>query len=377
MNYTLPPEQQLIDLTVVSKDHISQGKELIGGLLCCSVFEIYLTALGNHFSLEYRNKNELLEDLVKHISPPERDLLDKIRTKRNDVIHANSMKGSGNTRISAQLLADCRQLVTLCESFFLQQEAEDDEVVADSFFRLFPETWIRPEGELPVEIKEDYFADLMLAQKAYMQPLAYHLQRHFLDKLEGNNPRKLRFHDLSRVNRSSGYVWMSAVPALDGRRARVYLPGLTVLFTPHEIAVYLELPGKSHDYKRHYYEQFLQRGKIKDFLAIPTVKRRNFEFFHTWWYATREPLGPAKEYMNNRSQKRKEWRITEKTDEVLHDLSAGKDIFTRNFFLIGKGYSREKVLNSDLRFCLHEEIVADLTALHILQKDLLDGAAGL
>ena len=67
----------------------------------------------------------------------------------------------------------------------------------------------------------------------------------------------------------------------------------------------------------------------------------------------RQPVGSVAEYMNNRVQKRKEWELVEKTNTVLADLNAQKTIFTQNFFLIGKGYSRDSILKSELRYSQH------------------------
>jgi hypothetical protein len=376
MQLSFPPPQPLLDLVFVARDYVQSGKELIGGLLCCSVFEIYIKHVGTTLLLKYRDAKELINDLRENqsekISLNDINRLDKLREKRNDVMHANSMKKSAIEKIEAYLISDCIELVNLSSDFFLQEQKTDEEYIADATFRLFPNSWLKPKGDLPPEILPQYFADLIVALREYMQPLGKYLQEECLDRLDDKNPFRLKFNDLSRVNRSSGYIWISAVPASQNRRDRVYFPGLTVLFMPHEIAVYLELPGKSHKYKRVYYEQMLQRGKIKDFLSLAETKRRGFEFFHTWWYAMRQPVGSVADYLNNRTQKRKEWELAEKTNAVLADLNAQKSILTQNFFLIGKGYSRDEILGGDLRYSLHKEIVEDLNALYRLQKILLD-----
>lgn len=349
---------------------------MIGGLICCSVFELYINLIQTTLRVKTLDADELIKDLQKGFADKFKlssiEQLDDLRKKRNAVIHANSMKKSAATKIETNLISDCIELVELSSDFFLEALNTDDEDIADATFRLFPNSWLEPEGELPPEILPLYFADLIVAQREYMQPLGKYLQVECLDKLDNTNPLRLRFNNLSRVNRSSGYIWISAVPTNQKRRERVYSPGLTVLFMPHEIAVYLELPGKSHKYKKVYCEELLQKGKIKEFLSLPETKRRNLEFFHTWWYAMRQPIGSSAEYMRYSTQKRKDWRLAEITNAVLASLDDEKRILPQNFFLIGKGYHRDKILESNLRKTLHTEIAEDLKALYQLQKMILN-----
>lgn len=379
-----PPTQQIKDLVYLAQDYVKSGKELVGGLLCCFALEIYVKGISATYFLEKSGISQLLQEL-ETIKTEYKIDIDKIRyinRIRNKIIHIYSNKNTKSVKIGADLSEDCREIVSLASAYFLQEgDKFDDEHIADAMYRMFPGAWLKPEKSQqsppsPPEILSEYFADLTLAQSKYMLPLAQFLQNKCLARLDGNNPRGLKFNDLSRVNRTSGYIWISAVPSGDKRRNRVYFPGLTVLFMPHEVAVYLELPGKSHPFKKFYYWEMLQKGKIKDFLANPEVKRRKFEFFHTWWYFMRQPIGTTDEYLKNPTKKRQEWQIAEKSQRILDDLEVKKDIFTQNFFLIGKGYQRDDILSSDLKYNLHDQIIADLTALYKLQKILLDAVNG-
>ena len=124
----------------------------------------------------------------------------------------------------------------------------------------------------------------------------------------------------------------------------------------------------------------IDNGQIKNYLT-PVMAQRGFEFFHTWWYANREVVKigedkrrlTVKEYLDDPEKASAECGFKIKAQQVLKDLKGGKDIFKQNYFLIGKGYPRESILeNERLATSLHEEILLDLNALYPLLKGIYD-----
>jgi len=367
----------LESILIVAENRIENKQELIGGLLCCAILEAYILQLRIEFNIHLKDdspNHDYIEEFFneKKISFSEKQQLLSIKILRNDILHFNNAKSKQSNDINATVIEDSKTIKNLLiKLLYPGWEKPDYELLADKEAGLFPNWWsiINEKNNplIPPEITAEYFANLKTAQKRYMIPLGEYLQTKCLKTLHS----ELRFADLSRVNSTSGYVWMSAVPT-GKRRARVRLPGLTVLFMPHEVAIYLELPGKSHVYKKEYYSNLLFDEKFLEYISSEDVKKRNFEFFHTWWYAMREYACSIEQYVDSVRGKNEQWQyLLSKTREIFDKLSEEQPIFTQNFFLVGKGYSRKDILNDEyLRTQLHEEIIQDLKALYPIYEML-------
>lgn len=376
------PVNALKQLLIVAENRIDNKQELLGGLLCCAFFEAYIIQQKNIRARKEDNTVDFIRYLKNHrlIDHREHNVLQRLRQLRNNIIHFGEAKEIHPNAAIDSAIEDSKKIKEELINFFYRRwEYADYEELADAEASLFPNWWSAistMEDETtsgPNRILPEYFANLKTAQMDYMLPLGAYLQRNCLAELD----QDLKFTDLSRVNSTSGYVWMSAVRS-KYRRARVKYPGLTVLFMPHEIAVYLELPGKSHKYKKEYYSRLLYDDDFLNYISSPKVLGRNFEFFHTWWYATREPICSINQYVNDVNNKEGLWfDVKQKSEEMSKILAENQPIFTQNFYLLGKGYQRKQILDSEhLSTRIHEEIAADLQTLYpiyeMLQKMVSD-----
>jgi len=367
-------------LLIIADNRIENKQEIIGGLICCAILEAYVIQLSIEFNVSMSGVNGNKEYIIKlyennKINNYERDKLFSINNLRNDIIHFNEARiMQSNDIINARVIDNSKEIKSqFIKLLYPGWKKPDYELLADKEAGLFPNWWsiINEKNKPPVppEIKTEFFANLKTAQEKYMIPLGEYLQTECLKTLHP----ELRFADLSRINSTSGYVWMSAVSTRK-RRARVRHPGLTVLFMPHEVAVYLELPGKSHDYKKEYYGNLLFDEKFLDYISSEDVKKRSFEFFHTWWYAMREQACSVEHYVASVRGKDGQWEcLLSRTREIFDKLAEEQPIFTQNFFLIGKGYPRKDILSDEhLRTRLHEEIIQDFKALFPIYEMLQD-----
>ena len=66
MSLSIAPSHQIEDLLLVAQNYFTQGKELIGGLICSSIFEIYLNQAKKEKGILASNSEYLLTELREH-----------------------------------------------------------------------------------------------------------------------------------------------------------------------------------------------------------------------------------------------------------------------------------------------------------------------
>jgi hypothetical protein len=298
-------------------------------------------------------KEGLIEDSI------ETGLL-KALQERNHIIHP-ALKNCPCPRYCLNSYTSCCKSIvkTLADTFSVDIN-NDYEKKATAEQSLHPEAWT----EIPTNhqgrpvLKAKHFANLKYAEKHYMRPLGSYLAFTYLKKIDP----LLEFQPLSRVDYSSGYIWLSAVKKNTRRdvsyRPRVALPGLTIVFKPAGINVYVEIPGKCINHKKAYYSQLLNHPNLTELLTrSPKLDDDKYEFFHTWWFADREHVGSVKEYLLSTKSAEKleairnDWKFEELQRERLEEIqNAEKNTeefpeITRNSFLIGRFYERQDCLD--------------------------------
>ena len=382
-----------IEYLMIANSLIVEKKPIIAGLIGASVFESIIEEfedklIGKYYKKKYGDRiDNLFDDNII-------DEIIKIGLKdaweeRNHIIHPTICKLPYGCKTYD---ACCENLVKRLANLFSIEINIDYEKKAKVESERFPGTWLGIGGNLPKELNAMHFSNLKFGSKDYMAPLGEYLQKECLNKLDNF----LKFQTLSRVDYTSGYVWLSAVKTnieTVDYRSRVALPGLTVVLKPVGINVYIELPGKAIQYKKSYYNEMLNKKSLKGILHKSRELSNNsddncYKFFHTWWFADREDIreeygedaGYIKDYYYCEKIKelRSKWRfdelINERLDEIiLYENTPNKldeqQAITRNSFLIGRFYRRCDCINK-YKNNLHEHIAHDFQILHPILEEI-------
>lgn len=346
---------------IVANALIGEGKPTTAGLVGVAIFESIIEELETQLKGEvlrnnYRIRIDNLVDQELIDNNIEKGL-ERAWKERNHIIHPSLKKCPCPIYCLNSYPSCCKSIVrTLAETFSVVLK-NDYEKKATAEQALHPDAWTDIKihhQERPV-LEEKHFANLKYAEKYYMRPLGSYLAFKYLKKIDPS----LVFQPLSRVDYSSGYIWLSAVKEStnsDGSyRPRVALPGLTIVFKPTGINVYVELPGKCINYKKSYYGKLLDYSSLTNLLKkSPKLNDDKYEFFHTWWFADREYVGSVKEYLSCKKQSltaiRDGWKFKELQDDRLEEIQKAEESaedfteITRNSFLIGRFYKRQDCL---------------------------------
>ena len=167
------------------------------------------------------------------------------------------------------------------------------------------------QAQLSVPIREEDFRDLFVLREKvqlWVPNLVSSLQR------EGYS---LHLDSISRINPTSGYIWVAFIP--DPERSKVEQASYSLTFTPLHLRAGLELGGRTHAVRKVYYRKLLQ-GKLDDDLAEFVPWEGNFlDIF--WYFNTRERIS-IRDYLEGKNPVRK--RIKDKLQQGLKRISQEK-----------------------------------------------------
>ena len=379
---------------ILANDRLEKKEFFITGLICAVTFESIVEELWKNFDScdpSVQGKGHMIDFMEEdgYIDQSVTNKLHQARECRNAIVHDNERQ---KKKCAARYNAlNCEQALLSILCFLSGDSSEVDyEQLAKIEEHFFPGSWLKIGGTLPDAITAHHFAHLKDAATQYMAPLGQYLTKNCLNKHGGD----FEFQTISRVDYTSGYVWLSAVKKYTNTReyrTRVALPGLTIVLKPTGIHVYIELPGKSIEYKKMYYEQLLSKRELKSFLELsPTLKqKKGYRFFHTWWFADIEFIRDKKSNISGETNRyltqakkndllkkiRNEWEFERHIEERLEEIKlyeqndSSVPALTRNSFLVGKFYSREDCLNKYSKE-LPELISEDFKVLFPLIKEL-------
>lgn len=361
-DYLLNPHSKMLwQLT----QHFMRNEQVeLAGILSTVVFESIIKHLESVEGISYEEKSPSYRTRIKKLETISWDATNWLEQAtgpncaRNRIVHPKA----GYIPVDA-----CKEIYKYLSDGLGTNELNYEELASIERM-IFPYMWKMIGGKIPAKLTKKFFDNLIVASDEYVAPLGEYLRKNC--KSISNKKNKLAFTTLSRVNATSGYVWLAVLRSDKGSRARIRLPSITILFKPSGVAVYVELPGRSHEgvnFKKKYYQMLLS-GEIDNYLT-DEMAQSGYEFFHTWWYAEREYVGEMSAYFHDKAEfkKIKEWDDVIK--DRIHETENSLDPITGNSFLIGRFYSRQECLES-YKENLHEKIANDIDLLYPLLNSL-------
>lgn len=130
---------------------------------------------------------------------------------------------------------------------------------------------LKETGLLPVE--EEDFEDLNILREK-VQIWAPSLTDRLLAR-----GLKYKLDSISRINKTSGYIWVALIT--DFTLKKVEQGSYSLTFTPLHLRAGLEMGGRSRDWREAYYQALLE-GSIDDILG--DFARLGCSLFDTFWY---------------------------------------------------------------------------------------------
>ena len=221
-----------------------------------------------------------------------------------------------------------RELVNSINSFY--REASGRNLEADAGM-MTEKDWKRLENKLgrvitmlrraaaAIPVEEDDFRNLYFLREK-VQLWASTLDSSFRKKNLG-----YRLDSISRVNATSGYIWVAFLT--DPRRKKVEQGSYSLTFTPLQLRVGLEMGGRSREVREVYYQKFL-RGELDELFAEMVTEEGRF--IDTFWYFNIRQSVPIKDYLEDKNNTRERFR--EKIRKAAKRIS-GENLYTWNVLL--------------------------------------------
>lgn len=207
-------------------------------------------------------------------------------------------------------------------------------------------TRLRQAGET-IPVREGDFRNLYVLREK-VQLWASTLDSAFRKKSLG-----FKLDSISRVNATSGYIWVAFLT--DPRRKKVEQGTYSLTFTPRQLRAGLEMGGRSREVREVYYQKFL-KGELDDLFA--EMVQGEGKFIDTFWYFNIRETVAIQDYLKNKDNVRARFRakINQATKQLSEENLYSWNILLPSSLLTPGSFSREPDKVDDLINSLAETV---------------------